>query len=142
MRFTRNSIRNELLPLLSAKYNHTIADALLQLGRLARESQESIDTIVDEIVECCLRQIGLDEVGLDIDILARQPRHVVRELLLKVWRRQGWPLADMGFAEWELLADLIPPPSQICTAERQKRQLPGAVFAEINGDELRLSRTN
>ena len=25
---------------------------------------------------------------------------------LAVWRRQGWPLQDMGFAEWDLLADM------------------------------------
>jgi tRNA(Ile)-lysidine synthase len=139
MRFTRNRIRNELLPLLAAQYNHTITDALLQLGQLARESQESIDTIVEKIAESCLRQIAPGEVGLDIDILARQPRHVVRELLMEVWRRQDWPLADMGFAEWELLADMISPQSQPCTTERQKRQFPGAVFAEIDGGELRLS---
>ena len=107
VRFTRNRIRKELLPLLAAHYNPTIVDALLRLGELAGESQSLIDTMVRDVAQRCLRHVGQDEVRLDLNVLAAQPPHLIREVLMDVWRRQGWPLAAMGFAEWESLAAMI-----------------------------------
>ena len=49
VRFMRNRIRNELLPLLAARYNPTIIDALLRLGELAGESQALIDAMVRDV---------------------------------------------------------------------------------------------
>jgi tRNA(Ile)-lysidine synthase len=141
MRFTRNRIRKELLPLLASQYNHTITDALLQLGQLARESQSTVDTIVSELAEKSLRKIAPGDVLLDLRALAGQTRHIVRELLMEVWRRQGWPLADMGLAEWDSLADMILPRAKGCGNDRQKRQFPGAILAELIGSELRLTAT-
>ena len=142
LRFMRNRIRKELLPLIANQYNQAIADALLQLGTLARESQELIDSIVSEVTAKCLRSNRPGEVVLDCKVLAKQPRYMIREVLMEVWRRQDWPLADMGFAEWESLADMVLFQEQGLCYERQKRQFPGAVFAELSGHELRLTVSN
>ena len=139
MRFMRNRIRKDLLPLLSAEYNHAIADALLQLGQLASESQSLIDFIVGEAVEKCVYKNRPDELVLDCQVLAKHPRYMIREVLMEVWRRQDWPLADMGFAEWESLADMILFQEKGLRDERHKRQFPGAIFAKLSGHELRLT---
>jgi tRNA(Ile)-lysidine synthase len=139
MRFTRNRIRAVLLPLLASDYNHSIADALLQLGKLARESQTLIDSVVGELLEKCARRIAPQEMVLDSSILAAYPRHLIREVLIKAWRGQCWPLADMGLAEWDSLADMILLPAKDCGDQRQKRQFPGGVIAESNERELRLT---
>ncbi len=139
MRFTRNRIRKELLTLLAEDYNHVISDALVQLGKLASESQALVDSIVGELTEKCLRKNSPREVNLDLSILAERPRHLVREVLIEVWRRQNWPLADMGFADWELLADMILLQPKGCGDERHKRQFPGAIFAESDDCKLRLT---
>ena len=139
LRFTRNRIRKELLPLLSAQYNLAITDALLQLGRLARDSQALLDAVAGEVTAKCIRKQSPSEVVLDLSILAAQPRHLVREVLLEIWRTRDWPLADMGLAEWDSLADMVLLHGATCTRERQKRQLPGAVFVELDDRELRLT---
>ncbi|MGW8257637.1 MAG: tRNA lysidine(34) synthetase TilS, partial [Thermoguttaceae bacterium] len=46
LRFTRNRIRHELLPMLAKQYNANIIDALLRLGSLANESRQLVDTLV------------------------------------------------------------------------------------------------
>ena len=138
VRFTRNRIRKELLPLLAAHYNPTIVEALLRLGELAGESQALIDAMVRDVAQRCLRHVGRDEVRLDLKILAAQPPHLVREVLMDVWRRQGWPLAAMGFAEWELLAAMISAAAKRSTDGPRKRMFPGAIVAEIREGELRL----
>jgi tRNA(Ile)-lysidine synthase len=137
-RFTRNRIRNELLPLLTAKYNATIIEALLRLGALAGESQELVDELVSEVVRRCMRD-GKGEVLLDRIVLAAQPRHLVREVLIEVWRRQGWPLAAMGFSEWETLAAMISAAVARPAADVPKRMFPGAIVVEVRADELRLA---
>ena len=58
LRFARNRIRNELLPLLLAHYNPAVVDALLRLGELAGESQSLIDAMVRDVAQRCLRRVG------------------------------------------------------------------------------------
>ena len=139
LRFTRNHIRKELLPLLAAHYNPTIVAALLRLGELAGESQVLIDAMVRDVAQRCLRHVGRDEVRLDLAILAVQPPYLVREVLMDVWRRQGWPLAAMGFAEWDSLAAMISAATQRSAEGPRKRMFPGAIGAEIGEGELRLA---
>jgi tRNA(Ile)-lysidine synthase len=138
-RFTRNRIRNELLPLLAAHYNPTIVDALLRLGELAGESQSLIDGMVRDAAQRCLRHVGEDEALLDVDSLVAHPPYLIREVLMDVWRQQGWPLAAMGFAEWESLAAMISTAAQRSIGGPRKRMFPGAVVAEIRGGELYVS---
>ena len=140
VRFTRNRIRNELLPLLAARYNPTIVDALLRLGELAGESQSLIDAMVRDVAQRCLRRVGRDEVRLDLNILAAQPPYLVREVLMDVWRRQGWPLVAMGFAEWESLAAMISAAAERSADGPRKRMFPGAIVAEISDGELTAGR--
>ncbi len=33
-------------------------------------------------------------------------RHLVREMFVVLWRRMGWPVQQMGFAEWDGLAGM------------------------------------
>ena len=47
---------------------------------------------------------------------------------------------NLGFAEWDSLADMILTQAKPCAGERRKRQFPGGVFAETSGSELRLER--
>ncbi len=138
LRFTRNRIRNELLPHLTAHYNPTIINALLRLGELAGESQPVMDAMVGDVAQRCLRQAGKHDVRLDLNILIQQPPHLVREVLVEVWRGQGWPRVAMGFAQWESLAAMISSTTRSADGPR-KRMFPGSIVAEILEGELRLS---
>lgn len=124
---------------MAAHYNPTIVDALLRLGELAAESQSLIDGMVSDLAERCMRHIGSDEVRIDLNILAGQKPYLVREVLMDVWRRQEWPLAAMGFAEWESLAAMILAAGKRSAKGPTKRMFPGAIVAEIRKDELKLA---
>jgi tRNA(Ile)-lysidine synthase len=146
VRFTRNRIRKELLPILAAHYNPAIVAALLRLGELAGESQSLLDTMVRDMAERCLFGVSEGEAEMDLKTLASQPPYLVREVLRNVWRRQNWPLAAMGFAEWESLAGMIAAPAEKTPTRSldrpRKRMFPGGVLVEIlDGDSaVRLSR--
>ncbi len=134
--FTRNRIRHDLLPRLSTQYYPGIVDALLRLGHQAGQSQEVIDRLVEELAERSLLHVGPDEVGLDLRVLAAQPKHLVCEVVRLTWKRQGWPLVAMGFDEWVSLAAMIVDPQQ----STAKRMFPGIVLAEVRGEHIRISR--
>jgi tRNA(Ile)-lysidine synthase len=144
-RFTRNRIRHELLPWLEESISPAVDEGLLRLGRLAGEVQEVIDSLVDDLFD---RHVKLENDAASIDLagLVSQPRYLLRELLMAVWRRQGWPMQAMGFAQWEQLGDLIAGTQEggesaglPSSASSQPRQtFPGNVSAELADGVLRL----
>jgi tRNA(Ile)-lysidine synthase len=139
--FTRNRIRHELLPRLAADFNPGVVDALLRLATLAGEMQAVIDAQVDALAARCVAAASPDAVRIEISALTAEPPYVVRELLIAVWRRQGWPLQSMGFAEWEQLAHMaLPVPGSPSTPAVRKRMFPGGVVAELVSGSLRLAR--
>ena len=64
-------------------------------------------------------------------MLAVQPPHLIREVLMDVRRQQGWPLVAMGFAEWESLAAMISAAAKPSVDGPRKRMFPGAILAGI-----------
>lgn len=160
-RFTRNRIRHELLPRLAADFNPGVVDAILRLGYMAREVQDLVAQLVDDLSEQCVVQPCAGELRINTRPLAGQPRYLVRELLVTAWRNAGWPLQAMGFTEWDLLAEMAVPSRVRATPESlrhadsgldrplpptlmpdlpRKQVLPGNVTVERGEGELCLQR--
>jgi tRNA(Ile)-lysidine synthase len=139
LRFTRNRIRHQLLPQVAQAFNPNVVDAVLRLGLLAGEVKDLVDGIVGDLLDRYVAFHPSGVVGIDAPGFGDQPRYVLRELLIAVWRRQGWPLQSMGFAEWEDLALMLLASSQIATSPPTKRVFPGNVLAESAGGVLRLA---
>jgi tRNA(Ile)-lysidine synthase len=139
-RFMRNRLRTELLPELAAHYSPSVVDALLRLGRLAGEVQSVVEPIVEDLARRAVIDGPGSQLRVLLDPLRGQPRYVVRELLMAVWRRQGWPLRAMGFDEWDLLADMAAPGSDGSLGAPRKRMFPGGILAELAREQLLLDR--
>ena len=137
LQFTRNRIRHELLPLLQRDYSASVVESLLRLGGLAADAQRVIDSLITPLLQRSLIDSDATCVTLDCRELADQDRHLVRELLIAVWRRQAWPLQAMGFAQWNLLADMaLASPRD---PDLRKQVLPGAITAQQRGEQLVLA---
>ena len=139
-RWTRNRIRHELLPGLADRFNPGVVDALLRLGHLAGEAQTVVDRIVEGLLEACACEAVPGPVRIRLGPLADQPRYAVRELLMAVWRDRGWPLGDMGFVQWERLADLALAGEEGSAAVPRKHVFPGGVLCEAGQGHLELSQ--
>ena len=164
VRFTRNRIRRELLPRLQRRFNPDVVEALLRLGNLAGDAQAVVNGLVAELFDRCVTidgpnaaRIKLGKLlgGADIPVChagqapygrqewlpscsGRQeclPSYLVRELLMAVWRRMGWPLQSMGSVKWEELADMA-----ARAAPAAKRVFPDKVTIEVADGEMRLSK--
>ena len=139
-RLTRNRIRHELLPLLARQFNPGVADALLRLGRLAGDVQAVIEAIVEGLLQRYVVRESAAAVRIDAAGLGDQPRHLIRELLVAIWRNQHWPMQAMGFAQWDQLAEMVTA-CRVASVEVPAKQIfPGNVSALPAEGRLRLLR--
>jgi tRNA(Ile)-lysidine synthase len=138
VQFTRNRIRHQLLPNLAEHFNPAVVEALLRLGSMAGEVQTVIDAIVSDLADRCVSRQPSGAVLIDVPKLGTQPRHLLRELLIAAWRQQGWPLQSMGFAEWDLLADMLSADADRPRPAPRKHTFPGGISAELVDENLRL----
>jgi tRNA(Ile)-lysidine synthase len=137
--FTRNRIRHDLMPLIEREIVPKPVESLLRLGRLAADSQRVIGRLVDALAERVVVASSSTVLSIDCRPLASEDPHLVRELMLGLWRGQRWPLVNMGYAQWETLAGLARA-SGVDGALPPAVTLPGAIIAARQGDRLVLTR--
>ncbi len=103
-RFTRNRIRQELLPKLQADYNARIHEALAGLARHARHASSLLNAQTKRMLEKAERPRVESLLIFDTDALKRLSLDSLQALYAHIWRREGWPRGRMGRREWESLA--------------------------------------
>jgi tRNA(Ile)-lysidine synthase len=130
VRFLRNRIRHQVLPVIAAACEGDVVAALTRVGALARESSDA----VDRMAEAELHRLGAvepDGVTLSRTALAALPREVAAELLRRAASRLGSraPLRAWGHRG---LARVLADP-----APRRPFRL-GGVVVEVSGDRIRV----
>ncbi|NOX52835.1 MAG: hypothetical protein GXP27_00035 [Planctomycetes bacterium] len=129
---TRNRIRHQLIPLLEQEFNPNIREVLNRMARQAAEIEDVFESLCGPLVDRALVDVTSSVVRLDCTVLADQPRHLVRECLVRIWERLDWPRQKMGFTEWDRLAELCVHDGDIV--------FPGAIHASRRGCLLVLER--
>lgn len=130
-KFTRNRIRNDLLPKLRDEFNPQVDAALLRLSGQAIEYQQLIDDRLNALEAAAILDLNPDMCRLNADCLRAEPPIIVRSLFVRLWSSQRWPRQSMGHAEWNSLADSL--------HTRQSFTLPGPIDATHRGNLLVLS---
>jgi tRNA(Ile)-lysidine synthase len=133
--YTRNRIRNELLPLLEKEYAPALRASLLRLSKLAEENQAYLASELEPLLAQHVHHRG-ETIVLDCPPLAPHHRHLVRELFLGIWSDHHWPQQDMTLEKWDQLAALV----QQKSPSAPPQTLPGGIRAERIGDKVRLTR--
>lgn len=132
--FTRNRIRNELLPYLRDAYGEQVDDALFRLGQQARDCQEVIDIQVQTLMDSAVQTSALGR-SVVVRKLTEVPSYLVRELFVRIWNEQNWPRQEMTQLHWQRLSDLAE--SDDLTASDT---MPGNIRAMRDGDVLVLRK--
>ncbi len=131
--FARNRLRNDVLPRLRESIDQDVDQSILRLSRVAADAQQLIERLAEELLD----QVAPAPVvapgpgrhmSIDLGRIKSADRHLVREMFIALWRRAGWPLQEMGFDQWDWLAELAQ--REACATESTKRMLPGGIVIE------------
>ncbi|MDE0734988.1 MAG: tRNA lysidine(34) synthetase TilS [Pirellulaceae bacterium] len=138
LQYTRNRIREQLLPQLKQEFNEGVADALLRLGDRAAEVQQVLELLTADLMEQSVEFQQDDQqqqVRIDCLALVTDQQLLLRELFVAIWKRQSWPRQSMGSEQWQRLADMV---REVAGSDVQS--LPGSVRAKKEGESLWLTR--
>ncbi len=138
LEFTRNRVRNVLIPWLEREIHPSAAESLIRLGNQARETVELLHELRDELwARSLLEPLG-QSASFCCAALAREPALVLRELFIRLWEEQGWPRGSMTAEHWHSLAALAQCPTE--PAAPHKLQLPGGILATREARTLTIER--
>jgi tRNA(Ile)-lysidine synthase len=128
--FTRNRIRQELLPLLRT-FNPAIATTLNRLAEQAAAAHQETEARIDEILSKAERPRAGANGVLDAGALARCSDADLRSLFRRLWDREGWPLREMTFEHWQRLV-------RVARNQEPATDLPGSIRARRRVNTLTL----
>ena len=135
LNFSRNRIRQELIPLLEKGYQPALMEIFLRLGQ---QCQEVNDWIQQEALNL-LTQTELPRAGkqviLGVNRLASANRHLLREMVRQIWSREGWPQNAMTFHHWNRFPSLILGEVFAC-------DFPDGLYAQRAGPVLQIGPKN
>lgn len=107
--YTRNYLRNDVLPNLKVRFGDAISDSIVRLGSQAKEINTFLDSMMGDCATAMTRQEE-SKIELNCDQLRAYSPLVVRHWLSRVWIEQNWPRQSMTFQWWKKICDSIQQP--------------------------------
>ena len=149
--YTRNRIRNELLPSLRTFANSESLDVrLLQARELIAEEHAAFVELADRwlakigyaseesLFASDETQNGTKHFSVPIPMCRNEPWPIIREALVMIWHRMNWPMREMNHKHWRKLQTMIEQASQ--TTHPKRLELPGQIIATCRKGMFRLER--
>jgi tRNA(Ile)-lysidine synthase len=130
-RFTRNRIRNQLLPVLRETFNPRIDAAVVRLSVLAGDNETVLSELFSGIIETVTERQTEKETVLNVAGLRVFSVPVCRAIFVRIWKKQGFPLLEMDYDQWSRLAELV-------FSDGGCFAFPGGISAECGGGKIRL----
>lgn len=127
-RFRRNWLRQHLLPEIRAVYPH-VETGLQRLSQQAAELAGALAFWAGQLLDAALLDCAPTTARLRRSLLHGLPRHVQREVFVRLWERQGWPRDRMTAADWDRAVDIL-------HGEPATAMLPGGVTLTVRSDLL------
>ena len=145
--YTRNRIRNELLPQLRIFAKSESLDIrLLQARELIAEEHDVFRELADRwlakvgyALEDAANACQANHFSVPIPMCRNEPWPIIREAMVMIWHRMDWPLREMNHKHWRKMQKLIEVASQ--TTHPKRLELPGAIVATCRKGSLRIERT-
>ncbi len=131
--YTRNYLRQKLLPDLRSRFGENIPESLIRLGRQAAETEAFLDLAATGLWSAVELQTPR-RIEIVRERLKDQPDILIRQFCKQIWTRQNWPLQSMSFDSWQRLADLMT--GQQCEVSN----LPGNVRVESGSARICLQQ--
>lgn len=132
--FTRNRIRNVVLPLLADQINPQVMKSLVSLGQQAKDAVQILDVAADRLLSEAVLEESASVCRLATEALTETSEPLLCHALTRLWTRLQWPRQRMTSAHWHRLSAILR------TEHDTSFQLPGFVHVVRQKDLVRMSR--
>lgn len=137
-RHARNFLRHEVLAPCAAGPFPAATDSLVRLGDQASLVAAALRSAAEHLLESCSCRHADGSVVLRVKDLAGLDRHLVGEVFVALWRREGWPQRDMTARHYASLVAMSASDAVAATA----LDVPGLVAVRRLADgHLHIRRT-
>lgn len=138
VRQARNFLRHEILPRCAAGPFPAAPASLARLGHQATLVASAIRSAAEHLLECHACRHADGGIVMRATELAGLDRHLLAEVFVALWRREGWPQQGMTARHYAALASLVAE-SSVPTASMPPTDLPGGIHVTgLPGGWLRL----
>lgn len=128
--FTRNRIRNELVPWLERELNARSVEAVLRLSEQAAETAEWLQATAVDLLKRVRDATESTIVRLRRGLVREAPVIVAREMFVQLWIQQHWPRQAMTQTHWQRLVE-------VCADDGPAaEQMPGGIDVRRRGELL------
>ena len=107
VRFLRNRVRHELLPLLQRAYNPKMKAALAQLAEHSRSDTAFLEGAATRVWKRMAKRVGANGVAVAVGPFRRQPEALQRQLVRQAIRQVRGDLTAFEFRHWLELVPLF-----------------------------------
>lgn len=125
--FARNFLRHEILARAERGPYPSATAALVRLGEHAGRSAAALASAAEHLLEIHARRREDGTIALPAAALARLDPHLVAEVFVALWRREGWPQRDMAARHYRAIAALVADTGCGASPSPSAFDLPGGV---------------
>ena len=136
LRYRRNRIRHELLPMLRRRYNPNVADTLNRLAAILRSEEEWAESLSKPISEAAVLSEGDNDIVLSVSKVYPTHPALQRRIIRQAIRKIKGNLRRVGFRHIDAVMELIAQP-----ASSARLDLPDRIRVEVEGDHLLFKKT-
>ena len=126
-RYSRNFLRHEVLARCEAGPYPAATAALVRLGQQAAVVAGAVRSAAEHLLESHSQRHADGAVVILVQRLAWLDRHLVAEIFVALWRREGWPQRDMAARHYATLARMAIAASDTAMIAPPAVDLPGGV---------------
>lgn len=129
--FARNFLRLEILARAERGPYPSATAALVRLGEHAGRSAAALASAAEHLLEIHARRQEDGAITIPATALVGLDPHLVAEVFVALWRREGWPQRDMAARHYAALAALAA--ADRPDAAGHTVELPGGIRARVAG---------
>lgn len=128
--YTRNRIRNVLIPYIQKNFNPNFSDSLVRMGDIIREEEEFLSQYSNQQFDkWAVASDG--EVKIPIDFFSSSPKAVSRRIIRLAIGKLAKSMADISFAHIEEVLNMA-----LYSSTGSTLDLPGTLKAKIDYEAL------
>lgn len=131
VRHARNFLRHEILCRCERGPYPAAAAALVRLGSQAAAAAGALRSAAEHLLDVHAQRHADGTILLQTRKLSRLDRHLVAEVFVALWCREGWPRRDMTAGHYLDLADMTDSAAATSLKGPSAIDLPGGVRASV-----------